>query len=321
MPNCLEFNGTSDYVDVGDRITLGKTFTQEAWIYPTESNDDYHGFLGYQADSGERSPSLWVDRQKLIHAGFTDEVDRAWNYFITDPVLTHRAWNHVAVTFDGTTYKAYANGKQCHSQDFPNKIPVGAPVKYIGRVDNFFSGRIAEVRIWNVARTENDISANMNQRLIGSEPGLVGYWKLDGATDDCQTNGNLNNGTLNGGTWVSDPDLKLSDPDDSVPSSGTNMELVVAAILTDLAAAQNLANEFSQQLSQKHKGNFKVPNVVLKEIELDLRFVLEKIVKPASGIPNANIIVDLNTLQALPPEFISSLKLQAILDRYGWKMK
>jgi len=36
-----------------------------------------------------------------------------------------------------------------------------------------------EVRIWNRARSADEITADMDHRLTGAEPGLVGYWHVD----------------------------------------------------------------------------------------------------------------------------------------------
>ncbi|MGD1701665.1 hypothetical protein [Dapis sp. BLCC M229] len=64
---------------------------------------------------------------------------------------------------------------------------------------------------------------------------------------------------------------------------------VVGAILNDLSAAQDLANEYSRQLSYKYKkkqvvgeddsvlSNFQVPSAVLGEVSLDLKFVIKEI--------------------------------------------
>jgi hypothetical protein len=38
---------------------------------------------------------------------------------------------------------------------------------------------MAEVRLWNVARTQNQILNNMTHRLAVPDPSLVGYWRLD----------------------------------------------------------------------------------------------------------------------------------------------
>ena len=327
--NCLKLNGSpSDYIDLADVTKLeivNSSFTAEAWIkgdnFPANGDSpvlttdaeisssrtltllirNRHAFLGFYANDTTGETELEVGRWYHV----------AWRY--------DREKKEQAIFIDGQLDKISTEHGEFQGK---GSIHLG-----IWLQNRHFIGSIAEVRIWKAVRSQSDIAATMHKRLIGNEPGLVGYWRLDGNADDSQTNGNPNNGMLKGGTWVSDPGLKISDPpplsapNDPALPSGMNMEIVVAAILTDLAAAQNLANEFSQQLGQKHPGSFTVPNVVLKEIELDLRFVLEKIVKPASGVPNANILVDLDTLQALPPEFISSLRLQSQLDRYGWKMK
>jgi hypothetical protein len=42
----------------------------------------------------------------------------------------------------------------------------------------FFHGLLAEVAVWNVARSEAEIKANMSQKLTGNEANLVGYWPL-----------------------------------------------------------------------------------------------------------------------------------------------
>ncbi|MBV8611957.1 MAG: hypothetical protein JO034_31510, partial [Singulisphaera sp.] len=42
-----------------------------------------------------------------------------------------------------------------------------------------WSGRLAEFRIWDRARTEEEVRADRGRRLTGQEPGLVGYWPLD----------------------------------------------------------------------------------------------------------------------------------------------
>ncbi|MEK9164129.1 MAG: LamG-like jellyroll fold domain-containing protein, partial [Chloroflexota bacterium] len=59
----------------------------------------------------------------------------------------------------------------------------------------YFAGMLDELRVWNVARTQEEIKAAMNGELTGSEPGLAGYWKFNdspGATTarDSSPNGN-----------------------------------------------------------------------------------------------------------------------------------
>ena len=73
-----------------------------------------------------------------------------------------------------------------------------------------FHGKMAEVRIWNKARTQQEIQMNMFKRLTGQEPSLVGYWplnetKLEGSAlkvSDLSKN-NLH-GTITGALLVED---------------------------------------------------------------------------------------------------------------------
>ena len=59
----------------------------------------------------------------------------------------------------------------------------------------YFDGAIDELRIWNVARTQEHIRETMNTALTGKEQGLVGYWNFDDGTAK-DLSDNDNNGTL-----------------------------------------------------------------------------------------------------------------------------
>jgi hypothetical protein len=192
LMSALRFNGAGDHVDLGTGVSVGASFTQEAWILPTTTDEAYHGFLGNHLGEScsTRSPSLWTYQKGRIHAGFGDGV--YWNSLCTkDQVLTLNIWNHVAVTFDGNEYQVYVNGEKKEyevsiykfnpteltpEKSFAGRVPYATPIKYIGRVDNYFQGAIDEVRVWKRARTQPEIQADMNRRLSGSETDLVGYW-------------------------------------------------------------------------------------------------------------------------------------------------
>jgi hypothetical protein len=48
------------------------------------------------------------------------------------------------------------------------------------------NGIIDDLRLWDHARSAEDIAATMSCRLIGDEPGLLAYWSFEtgGLTDD-----------------------------------------------------------------------------------------------------------------------------------------
>ena len=178
-PSYLAFNGSSDYLEIsGTGVALGNAFTEEAWIYPQHTDSGYHGFLGNQPAGGTfaRSPSMWVNAGRRLHGGFG--TGSAWTPWDTGDVLTTNAWNHVAATYDGVNYRVYVNANLVLTQAHAVSA-VNTPVKWIGRVDNFFKGRMDEVRLWTVARTQGQIQADMHRTLSGAEPGLAAYWRFD----------------------------------------------------------------------------------------------------------------------------------------------
>ncbi|EDN70577.1 conserved hypothetical protein [Beggiatoa sp. PS] len=69
---------------------------------------------------------------------------------------------------------------------------IGENAQEMGRL---FEGQIDEVRIWNTARTQAEIQANMNITLQGNESGLVAYYPFDALLTSDQTS-NTNDGTL-----------------------------------------------------------------------------------------------------------------------------
>src|SRR5262249_15730080 len=56
---------------------------------------------------------------------------------------------------------------------------LGKTVALADTNDREFHGQMDEVRFWKVALTEEQIRANMFQRLTGKEANLVGLWNFD----------------------------------------------------------------------------------------------------------------------------------------------
>jgi len=69
----------------------------------------------------------------------------------------------------------------------------------------YFAGLIDEIRLWSVVRTPAEIAGAMRKRLDGTEPGLVGYYRLDESEGITASDGSpsKNDATLaGGGNWV-----------------------------------------------------------------------------------------------------------------------
>jgi hypothetical protein len=220
----LSFDGTDDYVDLGTRteLILGNTFTIEAWIYSTVPNTNYFGFIGNQGGTTtDRSPSMWIYNQTQIHYDLYNESSTTCGD-LSGNIVSSNQWIHIALVHDGTTLNLYANGINQYTStacsDFDLK---DIPINFIGKVDNWFSGYIDEVRLWNIARNESQIQKSMNAKLTGNETGLVAYYRFDSTSGNTlyDSSGNDYHGTLmymTNDDWISsnvpffDPEVSLT---------------------------------------------------------------------------------------------------------------
>ncbi len=107
-------------------------------------------------------------------------------------------WAHFAMTWDGTTVRAFVNGVEKASKTSTvaqKTLMTGrTPLTIGGYLPAFFNGYVDEVRIWNLARPAAEIARTMHTPLAGNEPGLVGYWRFDetsgtAAADSTSTTG------------------------------------------------------------------------------------------------------------------------------------
>jgi uncharacterized membrane protein len=210
----LNFDGMDDYVDLGNRseLILGNVFTMEAWIYSTVADANYYGFIGNQAGAQQydRSPSLWVYNQTQIHYDLYNESNTSCGEH-SGNIVPSNQWVHIALVHDGTTLNLYANGISQYTSTSCSGFDLkDIPINFIGQVDNYFSGSIDEVRLWNIARTASQIQNNMNARLTGNETGLVAYYRFDSTNGNTlyDFSGNEYHGSLNN---MADEDWILSD--------------------------------------------------------------------------------------------------------------
>ena len=203
IADALSFDGTNDYVQIADHTSLDLTtnYTIEAWIYP-ESFNWLGGIVGKYHTSGSNGYFLRLHSSSPYTGFGFDGMQTATG------ILSANQWVHVAGVNDNGTRKLYLNGVEQTSGSgatvVANSDPLCIGVDYL-QSPRYFDGRIDEVRIWNVVRTEAQIRDNMCRKLTGSESGLAGYWRFDEGTGTTagDSSTNSNNGTLtNGPGWV-----------------------------------------------------------------------------------------------------------------------
>ncbi|MFM7437539.1 MAG: LamG-like jellyroll fold domain-containing protein, partial [Snowella sp.] len=212
----LNLDGNDDYVSIAHNPSLSlTTFTIELWVKQVQIKGNWQPLITKSNNSGDNENYgiyIWPNESRLQFE-FKD-TNGNWAVYNSQGSLTLNQLTHVAATYDGSEMRLYLNGQLDGSVSY-----VGTPIfstepVNIGRVLNAytsFAGQIDDVRIWNTARTQAQIQANLNTQLTGNEPGLAGYWNFDQASnavaDDVSLNSN--NGQLfNGASLLADNAVK-----------------------------------------------------------------------------------------------------------------
>ncbi len=210
----LQFNGVNNKVGVNDSPELNpnSAITLEVWINAHQWAGSIWGacLISKQGTNPDKGYGLTVGENGRIE--FNHSVNQSWKAVQTPPILGLNTWYHIAAVYDLSTMKLYVNGILQATVDTQGSPTLGTGVTMIigdnptwsGR---YFKGIMDEIRVWEVARSQEQIQENMSIELNGDEEGLVAYWKMNegaGSTIFDSTD-NENNGTLinmNESNWV-----------------------------------------------------------------------------------------------------------------------
>ena len=135
-------------------------------------------------------------------------------FVVGQRALHDNLWHHVAVVFDPSTQgitidsvRLFVDGEEEQvGRKHTHEINTLAQQEVIIGSDhrgNFFDGAIAEVRLWDRARSAAGLKAFATQRITEFDEDLVGYWKLNRPEHDLakDSSGNHQDGDVIGGVW------------------------------------------------------------------------------------------------------------------------
>jgi hypothetical protein len=200
--SALLFNGT-DNAQAPSTSSLNPTsqMTLEAWVNVRSLSPSMQGIAGSWDDlsGNHRTSMLWIQNGQL--AFYLSHTGSDFPNVVSTTKVQTNEWYHVAGVFDGTTMFLYVNGVLEAKVNSPGGIATNSLPFNIGSVNGgggstkFINGQIANLRLWNVALSQSQILANMNQEITGPQSGLVGDWTLDTINNETipDLSGNNNN--------------------------------------------------------------------------------------------------------------------------------
>ncbi len=264
---CLDFNPWYDMVEVQADESLNLSqITVEAWVRLTRDLNLMSGYAILDKNlPPESNPDPSDSNYLLFIEGELDYLGRpsahahAVGFSIGDGVSYGRVysqtltpglegeWHHISGTYDGSTLRLYIDG------ELEASVPVSmqavhnnglltlgwSPVGYLLS----WNGRLDEIRIWDISRTQADIKQTMHVRMRGTEPGLIAYWNFDeGSGQVAHDLAGIDNSAQLG----SSPDPDDQDPDWDVFAAPCDkpLEIVSTSPLPDAKMGENYSFAF-----------------------------------------------------------------------------
>jgi hypothetical protein len=228
---CLSFDGTDDYMNLNINfisILDGlSAISVEFLVYQSVIRDgtDRNQIFALVINNGGGAFLEAHFRGTLLYYGGRSQVSDSYSGTNKD-VGVLQVWQHIAIVINyaNAKLKLFINGIEIAEHEHswgsttivdPKDItvydaiaatyaPAPDPISSGNYDKRMFNGKIDEFRIWNHARTADQIKRYMNTRLYGTETGLVAYYPMDEGTGSTafDKSTNSNNGTIIGATWI-----------------------------------------------------------------------------------------------------------------------
>jgi hypothetical protein len=222
----LHFNGAADRVTMGAAPGLGsETFTLETWFKRTgagqTSNTGSGGVFAIplvtkgrgEVDGSNLDMNYFLgirSSDNVLAADFEDTASGLNHPVAGVTAIENDRWYHAAATYDGTMWRLYLNGvldaelavNATPRGDSLQHFGLGTAMTSTGSPEGALDGVLDEVRVWDHARTQQEIRDAINLQ-IETAPGLLGRWGMNegsGAMINDAT-GNGNAGTVLGAAW------------------------------------------------------------------------------------------------------------------------
>jgi large repetitive protein len=186
----LQFNGLQKAeIEADAGLDFTRSATIEAWVKVDAYADTWTPifYKGDTPDGNQRAYSVWLQNNGSVWFGVRDASGQQ-SIQTAGGLIPAGEWHHVAVVMDraGGNIRILVDGQQRASGGARNQdniasaspLRIGFNTEHNNGYANF-RGALDDIRLWNVARSNEDIAAALAAELSGTPDGLVAYLKAE----------------------------------------------------------------------------------------------------------------------------------------------
>lgn len=167
----LDLTSSDAYMEVPnddsfyDTLNPGESFTMAAWIKTFDAPGDYQGIMGKKTNTAYHA---YVKNNSLHFSVVSASGNRV---FQSGGTIKNNTWQHVAVSYDknlsSDNMKWYVNGTLVHTADQSGNVSATTDpftVGYTQYSDEYFHGRLDQVRLYHRALNTSEIAGFVDHR-------------------------------------------------------------------------------------------------------------------------------------------------------------
>ncbi len=187
----MAFDGQDDYFQSKKVAGLTGNFTISSWVKVAGPNKAINQQTIVAKHDNRTGYRLYLNTNYTATMSWIRTNGGAIQSITSTTALPVNKWHQVAVTFNGTSAKLYINGVLDKTQSITNApvdnnevLCVGAEYDDAFNIIKHFYGKIDELRIWNIALSQDQIRYIMNQEIQSSSGNISGKMIPIGTTND-----------------------------------------------------------------------------------------------------------------------------------------
>jgi hypothetical protein len=158
--------------------TITNALTLEVWLKPKDYSTQT---LLSRTNQNSIDWALRISGGSLVFSA-NSTTSGLQTVSVAQSALPLNQWTHVAAVYNGSQMQLYINGALVGTTPQTGALSIARDwvvVGYAPSVGEFYNGTMDELRIWNIARTQAQIQANISAPISATSTGLICYFPFD----------------------------------------------------------------------------------------------------------------------------------------------